>query len=218
MNPRLEQLRKRYLNPPMPSGGSGAYTRGPRSIDPEPSEEEMAASEVQADAQNLNTQESAPMDVMVEKNSDNKDGQDSPPAAEAVATDNLGQGIATLFEPARRYRDRVSLSFESIRSLQTELGTLAQAFEPLKGLQGQIYEVLNTIRAQLGDLAMSLEAAKALRLQLSELVDSLETGAELQTQIHELSKALGTFQAKSAVDEKETPERAAARIERRARA
>ncbi len=217
MNPRLEQLRKRYLNPPMP-GGSAVYTRGPRSIEPEPSEQEAAVSEVHAEAENPSSQESPPAEAIAEQNSDATAGEDSQPAVEeTTVTDDLAASIAAMFEPARRYRDRVSLSFESIRSLQAELGALVQSLEPLKGLQDQIFEILNSIRAQLADLAMSLEAAKALRLQLSELVESLETGSEIQDQIHELSKALGAFQTKSANEENDSSEKAA-RAERRARA
>ena len=114
--------------------------------------------------------------------------------------------VAAFFEPAHRYRNRVSLSFEAIRALRGELDLLAQSVEPLKGLKDRIVEILDSIRAQLADLAMSVEAAKALRLQLSALVQALDAGTELEAQIHELSTVFAVFPAKTAKDKKEASE------------
>ena len=105
--------------------------------------------------------------------------------------DQRAQIVATLFEPARRYRERLSTSFESIRTLHVELGALAQSVQPLGALHDQVIDFLNAIQTQLTEMAKSLEAAKALRLQLSELVQALDAGSELQSQTYELSKALG---------------------------
>src|ERR1700676_5148945 len=141
------------------------------------------------------SQEPAAVATLAEQNE--KDGQ---PAIEEPQPTDLARNVAALFEPARRYRDRVSLSFEATGALRGELDLLAQSVEPLKGLEDRIIEILDSIRAQLADLAMSLEAAKALRLQLSALVQALDAGTELEAQIHELSRVFAVFAAKTAKD------------------
>jgi hypothetical protein len=203
MNPKLEQLRKRYVNPGPSPDASGVYTLGPRSVAAESTEEEPTIIDTNVDMHSPVSQGPAPVAVLAEQN--RKDGQ---PAIEEPQPTDLARHVAAFFEPARRYRDRVSLSFEATRALRAELDVLAQSVEPLKGLQDRIIEILDSIRAQLADLAMSLEAAKALRLQLSALVQTLDAGTELEAQIHELSRVLGAvFQTKTAKDKKEPSER-----------
>jgi hypothetical protein len=203
MNPKLEQLRKRYVNPGPSPDASGVYTLGPRSVAAESTEEQPTIIDTNVDMHSPVSQEPAAVATLAEQN--RKDGQ---PSIEEPQPTDLARRVAAFFEPARRYRDRVSLSFEATRALRAELDVLAQSVEPLKGLQGRIIEILDSIRAQLADLAMSLEAAKALRLQLSALVQTLDAGTELEAQIHELSRVLGpVFQTKTAKDKKEPSER-----------
>jgi hypothetical protein len=203
MNPKLEQLRKRYVNPGPSPDASGVYTLGPRSMAAESTEKEPTIIDTNVDMHSPVSQEQAAVATLAEQN--RKDGQ---PSIEEPQPTDLARHVAAFFEPARRYRDRVSLSFEATRALRAELDVLAQSVEPLKGLQDRIIEILDSIRAQLADLAMSLEAAKALRLQLLALVQTLDAGTELEAQIHELSRVLGAvFQTKTAKDKKEPSER-----------
>ena len=205
MNPKLEQLRKRYVNPSRSPDASGVYALGPRSMAAEPTEEQPTIIDTHVDMHSPVSQGAAPVAALAEQNL--KDGQ---PALEEPQPTDLARDVAAFFEPGRRYRDRVSLSFEATRALRAELDLLAQSVEPLTGLQDRIIEMLDSIRAQLADLAMSLEAAKALRLQLSALIQTLDTGTELEAQIHELSRVLGAvFQTKTAKDKKEPSERTA---------
>lgn len=205
MNPKLEQLRKRYVNLSPSPDASGVYTLGPRSIVTQPTEEQPTISDTNADMHSPVSQGPAPVAALAEQNR-----KESESAIEEPQATDLARDVAAFFEPARRYRDGVALSFEAIRALRAELDVLVQSVEPLKGLQDRIIEILDSIRAQLADLAMSLEAAKALRLQLSELVQTLDTGTELEARIHELSRVLGAvFQTKTAKDKKEPSERTA---------
>jgi hypothetical protein len=103
---------------------------------------------------------------------------------------DVARAIAALFEPARRYRERVSRSFEAVHALRAELQLLAEAVDPLKGLEGGVLEIVEMLRTQLTDLAMTIEAAKALPLQLSVLGQAPEAGSELETKIRELSNTL----------------------------
>ena len=203
MNPKLEQLRKRYANPSAQPDASGVYTLGPHSITPDHAEGQPTISDTNADTHSPVIQRPAPAAGIAEQNK--KDGQ---PAIEELQPTDLTRDVAALFEPARRYRDRVAHSFEAIRALRAEIYMLEQSAEPLKGLQDRIIEILDSIRAQLADLATSVEAAKALRLQLSELVQTLDAGTELDAQIHELSRVLaGVSPAKAAKGKKEASEK-----------
>ena len=188
MNPRLEELRKRLM-PSEATGGSDAiFTRNSQSAPADRSKQppvgDAEAAEWKSDAQ-----VPPPAEPVAYQKLDNEDGQAS--ADKAKSMDQRAQIVATLFEPARRYRERLSTSFESIRTLHLDLGVLAQSFEPLGVLHDQVVDFLNSIQAQLTDMAKSLETAKALRQQLSELVQALDAGSELQSQTYELSKALG---------------------------
>ncbi len=188
MNPRLEQLRKRLLTP-VPSTGAPntIFSSSPESPTADSSEQPLSSSDVTAAEQDADVESPARTESAGEQSA----SKDSKTAASALKpADQLAQSVVMLFEPARRYRERVSLSIESLRGLHVELGVLAQSFEPLKEIHGKVLDFLNALRVQLADTAMSLEAAKALRLQLSELVQVLDTETELQSQIYELSRAL----------------------------
>ena len=203
MNPKLEQLRKRYANPSAPPDASGVYTLSPRSITADHTEEQPTTSDTNAHMRSTVSQGPAPVVGIAEQNK-----KDDQPAIEELQPTDLARDVEALFEPARRYRDHVALSFEAIRALRAEVHVLAQSAEPLKGLQDRIIEIFDSIRAELADLATSVEAAKALRLQLSVLVQTLNAGTELEAQIHELSKVLGgVFPAKTAKDKKEASEK-----------
>jgi hypothetical protein len=200
MNPKLDQLRKRYANPSAPPDASGAYNLGPRSItaDSDHADSKPTIDDNNSEVHGPVGQGPAPVTGIAEED---KNGQ---PANDSLEPADLTRGVAELFEPARRYRDGVTSSFEAIRALRTELHALAQSVEPMKGLQGQIIEILDSVRAHLADLATSIEAAKALRLQLSGLVETLEAGTELDAQLHELSRVLGgVFLTKIEKDKKE---------------
>ena len=185
MNPRLEELRKRLM-PSEATGSSDAiFTRSSQSA-PADRSKQPAMSAAEAAEWNSDAQGPPPAEPVTQQRLDNEDGQAAVDITKSI--DQRAQMVATLFEPARRYRERLSTSFESIRTLH---GVLAQSLEPLGVLHDQAIDFLSAIRAQLADMATSLEAAKALRLQLSELVQALDAGSELQAQTYELSKALG---------------------------
>jgi phytoene dehydrogenase-like protein len=206
MNPKLEQLRKRYANPSAPPDASGVYTLGARSITADHNEQHPTINDTNADTSSSVSQGPAPIAALAEQNRNDRQS-----AVEEPQPTDLARHVTAFFEPARRYRDRVSLSSEATRALSAELDVLAQSVEPLKGMQDRIIEILDSIRAQLADLAMSLEATRALRLQLSALVQTLDqtldAGPVLEAQIHELLRVLGAvLQTKTANNKKEPSE------------
>jgi hypothetical protein len=73
MNPKLEQLRKRYVNPGPSPDASGVYTLGPRSVAAESTEEEPTIIDTNVDMHSPVSQGPAPVAVLAEQN--RKDGQ-----------------------------------------------------------------------------------------------------------------------------------------------
>ena len=191
MNPRLEELRKRLL-PSAPAGSSDSvFARSSPSAAIAPPEQPVITAPETA-GWNSNAQGPPPAEPVTEQKPNNEGGQVVVDVAKSMdQRAQSAQIVATLFEPARRYRERLSNSCESIRTLHVELGVLAQSFEPLGILHDEVVDFLNAVQTQLAEMAKSLEAAKELRLQLSELVQALDAGSELQTQTYELSRALG---------------------------
>jgi hypothetical protein len=187
MNPKLEELRKRLMPSEATASSDAIFTRSSQSAPAERSKQ--AISPADAAEWNSDAQGPPPAEPVAHQKLDNEDGQAAVDTTNSM--DQHAEIVATLFEPARRYRERLSSSFESIRTLHVDLGALAQSVEPLGALHDQVIDFLNAIQTQLGEMAKSLEAAKALRMQLSELVQALDAGSELQSQTYELSEALG---------------------------
>ena len=187
MNPRLEELRKRLMPSEPAASSDTVFARNSQSAAIE-RPKRPAVGNAEATEQEADARSPQPAEPVAEQKPDNDDAQMATDVAKT--SDERAQIIAALFEPARLYRERLSNSFESIRTLHVELGALAQSFEPLGVMQRQVVDFLNAIQTQLAEMAKSLEAAKALRLQLSELVKVLDAGSDLQTQTYELSKAL----------------------------
>ena len=130
MNPKPDQLRKRYANPSAQPDASGAYALGPRSITADHAEEQPTIGDTNTDTHSPFGQGPAPIAGIAEHN--RKDGS---PAIEERHPTDIARDVEALFEPARNYRDHVALSFEAIRALRSELNVLAQSAESLKGLQ-----------------------------------------------------------------------------------
>ena len=180
MNPKLEELRRRYVNQGRVAEAPEPYTLGPSSIAAEHAERPMSDTH---DAQtNSSAHQNPPPDSGTGVQS--KDGQESLGAPQST---DVARAIAALFEPARRYRERVSRSFEAVHALRAELQVLAEAVDPLRRVEGGILEIVDMLRTQLSDLAMTIEAAKALRQQLSVLGQAPEAAYELEAKIRELS-------------------------------
>ena len=130
MNPKLEQLRKRYANPSAPPDASGVNTLGARSITADHNEQHPTINDTNADTSSSVSQGPAPIAALAEQNRNDRQS-----AVEEPQPTNLARHVTAFFEPARRYRDRVSLSSEATRALSAELDVLAQSVEPLKGMQ-----------------------------------------------------------------------------------
>ena len=184
MNQKLEHLRRRYANQGRVAEAPETYTLGPSSIGDEHPEPPMSDGQGEGHADGFIGQKPTSEGDARAQNNNGQPSTDAPQFSDSL------RAIAALFEPARRYRERVSRSFEAIQALRTELQVLAETVDPLKGLESGVMEIVEMLRTQLSDLAMTMEAAKALRLQLSTLSHTPEAAAELEGKIRELSKTL----------------------------
>src|SRR5260370_615887 len=132
MNPRLEELRKRLM-PSEATGGSDAiFTRNSQSAPADRSKQPPVgaaeAAEWKSDAQ-----VPPPGEAVAHQKLDNEDGQASPDKAKSM--DQRAQIVATPFEPARRYRERLSTTCKSIRT--GSCSSLSCASKPLRPAGGR---------------------------------------------------------------------------------
>src|SRR5947207_996965 len=125
MNPRLEELRKRLMPSEPAASSDTVFARNSQSgaIDGSKS---PAVGNDEATEQDADARSPQPAEPVAEHKPDNDDAQMATDVAKT--TGERAQIVATLFEPARLYRERLSNSFESIRTLHVELGSLAQSF------------------------------------------------------------------------------------------
>jgi hypothetical protein len=196
MNQKLEQLRRRYANQGRVAEAPETYTLGPSSIEDEHLERPISDGQEGQSNSSAGQKPASDGDARLQS-------KPGPSPVEASQISESVRAIAALFEPARRYRERVSRSFEAIHALRAELQVLAESVDPLKDLEGGVMEIVEMLRTQLSDLAMTMEAAKALRLQLSVLGQAPEAGSELEAKIRELSNTLNSgFDEKASNDKR----------------
>lgn len=213
MHPRLDEIRKRLLNPPVPStpprykapARSGTvFAQTPHSK-PERSDERA---ESKAATMALNSVETGLLEESqdMELNGEAPDEQVVTDLSKSPA-DGLAQAVAELFEPARQCRARLIEITQASEAI-TYLTRLALDLrEPLKSFHDHIkklsssFESMRTFRDELGILAESFSPVRALHQQviqmagtvrshLAEVADGLEPAKALQIEIADLSAAI----------------------------
>lgn len=212
MHPRLDEIRKRLLNPPVPStpprykAPARSGTVFSQATHPKPDRSDEKA-ETKAATMALNSSETGPLEdsQAIELAGDIPDQQvlgDIP-----RSPDGLAQAVAELFEPARQCRSRL-LEITQASEAITYLTRLALDLrEPLKSFHDHIrklsssFESMRTFRDELGVLAESFAPVRALhhqviqmagtvRSHLAEVADGLEPAKALQIEIADLSAAI----------------------------
>ncbi|MGB6565127.1 MAG: hypothetical protein WBE69_21180 [Candidatus Binataceae bacterium] len=107
---------------------------------------------------------------------------------------HLTRRAVELCGPLQIFHDHIqklSSSFESMRTFRDELAMLAESFSPVRALHGQVIQLAETVRAHLAEVANGLEPAKALQVEIANLGLAISSVRELQEQFYELSKAFG---------------------------
>jgi hypothetical protein len=212
IHPRLEEIRKRLLTPPAPSGPPGhiASKRAgqvfssslldqPRVVESEDTvsiEESLSArSSTPADP---NTEDARAVE-RIPANADEPAARDTP-----QSLDGLAQAVAELFEPARQCQARLAEITEASESIRHLTRLALELCGPLKSFHDNIrklsssFESMRTFRDELSVLAESfapvralhaqvIQLAETVRTHLAEVANGLEPAKALQVDIADLS-------------------------------
>ena len=181
MNPKLEELRRRFLpstDPPAPTLET-IFKRGPQvSQGAGPSEQLPAANSTEPRG-TLTTQNSAQAEPFAEKVTDNGNRQVA--VEEPKSVDQLGQAIAKLFEPAQRCKEQLAEIAHASDSIKELARSVLELFEPLEGFRDHMrrrsnsFASMRAFQDDLGVLAESFEPVKALHQQVIQLADAVRT-------------------------------------------
>lgn len=216
-NPRLEELRKRLLTPPLPSDPS-PYTRPRRAgevFSSSPSRSEHPAAVESESAPNmdesLSARSSTPPDPKTEEARIVERApakMDKPVARETPQSlEGLAGAVAALFEPARECQGRLMEITEASESISQLTRLALELCEPLKSFHDHIqkfsssFESMRTFRDELSVLAESfapvralhaqvIQLAETVRTQLAEVADGLEPAKVLQVDVADLARAI----------------------------
>jgi uncharacterized coiled-coil DUF342 family protein len=113
-------------------------------------------------------------------------------ASEAIG--QLTRLAVELREPLKSFHNHIqklSSSFESMRTFRDELGALAESFAPVRALHRQVIQLAQTVRGHLAEVADGLEPAKALKVEIADLGAAIDSVRELQARFYELSEGFG---------------------------
>ena len=217
-NPKLEELRKSLLAPPVPSAPPPYTTprRADEVFSPLPNrskhplavESEGAAVSVD---ESLGAGSSTPPDPNTEgaRIVERTPAKMDEPMARATpqSLDGLAQAVAALFEPARQCQGRLKEITEASESISQLTRLALQLCEPLTSFHDHIqnlsssFESLRTFRDELSVLAESfapvralhaqvIQLAETVRTHLAEVADGLEPVEALQVDIADLARAI----------------------------
>lgn len=211
MNLKLEELRKRLLDPTAPTAPSPAETIYKRSAEPT----SPAESPVVTDITDAAERRSTPL----------RDTQPSTAQADSLASTvlqyvgenadpgksryQLAQAVTKVFDSTRQYQERLADLAKSLDTIEQTAQSATRAFEPIRAFREQMgklsstFEPMRSFQEQLGTLAESFEPMRALhdqiamlaeafQINLAEFARSMEPAKAFQEQIAKLAK---TFEA-----------------------
>jgi hypothetical protein len=218
MHPRLEELRKRLMEP-VANGHSNppryvAPRRGGEVFGPATNRsQEPPNSDLESDdtAMNVGDRSSSDATPLVERPTATEEKQAKADGRRALETpqslEGLARAVADLFEPVRQCQEHLA----EIRAASESMGSLTRLavdlYDPLKSFHGHIrklsssFESMRTFRDELAALAESFEPVRALhqeiaqlnqtvRTHLREVANGLEPAKALRAQIADLALAI----------------------------
>ena len=217
MNLKLEELRKRLLDP-MPGStvaASSVYRRSSSELYPEqgrPAEEvPLPANEAPAiKPASTAAAETAPQKPSVTSavldyvqgtgaasEGESMDGNGQYQLAQAVAkvfeqTKTFQQRFAELnrmFEPIERAGIAAAHAFEPLKGFQRQLAQLAASFEPMRAFQIQLAELAQTFEPMKGLQQQLAQVSEAFQIHLGRLAKSLDPAKEFQAELLKLAHA-----------------------------
>lgn len=177
MNPRLEELRKRLLEPPLPATPP-RHTIARRARDvssPRQLSDEASAVGFESEERDVGEERPQPTDSRAGLSSSGAGATDGPRPADALA-----RAVGALFEPARQCQGRLAEIAEATESINRLARLAAEVRQPLENFRDHIrrlsasFESMRTFRDELGILAESFEPVRALHEQVIELSDTVQ--------------------------------------------
>lgn len=214
MNLKLEELRKRLLDPTASAPPAAAATV-PETIYKRSAE---GASPLEPDAPTIGADSPRSTQLREASSSPQADTVASTvlqyvgDAADATGPKSryqLAQSVTKVFESTRMYQERLAELAKSFDQIEQMAQAATRAFEPIRAFRDQMeklsktFEPMRSFQEQLGTLAESFEPMKALHEQMVQLAEafqvnlaqfarSLEPAKAFQGQIMNLAK---TFEA-----------------------
>jgi uncharacterized phage infection (PIP) family protein YhgE len=208
MNLKLEELRKRLLDPTASALPPPAETIYKRSADavrpPEPLVTVNAADTAErrstplAETQQPMPQPDSLASTVLQYAGENADAGKS--------RYQLAQAVNKVFESTRQYQERLADLAKSFDTIEQTAQSATRAFEPIRAFREQMqklsstFEPMRSFQEQLGALAESFEPMKALHEQIAMLAEafqinlaqfahSMEPAKVFQAQLAKLAKS-----------------------------
>jgi hypothetical protein len=215
MNLKLEELRKRLLDPAAPnppSPGETIYKRSAEAIigSPEsPATPAMSNGTETVEQRNTPARDTQPSTVQAESLASSVLQYVGETAHAGKSRYQLAQAVTKVFESTRQYQERLADLAKSFDTIEQTAQSAARAFEPIRAFREQMeklsstFEPMRSFQKQLGTLAESFEPMRALhdqiamlaeafQINLAEFARSMEPARAFQVQIAKLAK---TFEA-----------------------
>lgn len=203
MNLKLEELRKRLLEP-MPTNGAGntvyrrsfnepyssppslvhqpiveADIRGPEAVVSEPSEVEESPALSPVEGRSTTVSKAVLHYV--------KQAAASAPEEETMEPNTsyqVASAVAKVFEQTRNFEDRFGELEKMLAPIESASQAAVRSFEPLRNFEKQIsqlaqsFEPMRSFQNQLAELAQTFEPMKGLQQQLSQLSEAFQVHLE----------------------------------------
>ena len=213
MNLKLEELRKRLLDPtaspaPSPTETKTLYKRSAEHVSPPESPVEINgrdAAERRSTPLRETQQPTAQTDSLASTVLQYV-GENADPGKSRY---QLAQAVTKVFESTRQYQERLADLAKSFDTIEQTAQSATRAFEPIRAFREQMeklsstFEPMRSFQEQLGTLAESFEPMKALHEQIAMLAEafqinlaqfarSMEPAKAFQAQIAKLAKTFET--------------------------
>jgi uncharacterized phage infection (PIP) family protein YhgE len=216
MNLKLEELRKRLLDPtasPTTAQAETIYKRSAESTSPPeaPVATNGADAAAPGSTQLRETQQptAAPdslASTVLQYVGETGSTSSSDPGKSRY---QLAQAVTKVFESTKQYQERLADLANSFEAIEQTAQSAARAFEPIRAFRAQMeklsstFEPMRSFQEQLGTLAESFEPMKALHEQIAMLAEafqinlaqfarSMEPAKKFQLELAKLAK---TFEA-----------------------
>ena len=204
MNLKLEELRKRLLDPTPTSTAPPAETIYKRSAElPSSSRPDVVVNGVNAGERGST---SAPETPQPTAQPDSLAGTALQGAEAGNSRYQLAQAVSKVFESTRQYQEQLADLGKSFDTIEQLARAAANAFEPIRAFRDQMeklsstFEPMRSFQEQLGTLAESFEPMKALheqiamlgeafQINLAQLAGAMEPARNFQVQLAGLARS-----------------------------